>query len=80
MVNEVGKEITIHRHQLSFYSATVNEFHITAPPTRLRSSSTNLYLINFWAATFDISLSAKADVRLQMSQITNGAHSRLKGK
>ena len=32
MVNEVGKEITIHRHQLSFYSATVNEFHITAPP------------------------------------------------
>ena len=46
MVNEVGKEITIRRHQLSFYSATVDEFYNTAQPTRLRSTN----LINFWAA------------------------------
>ena len=34
MVNEVGKEITICRHQLLLCSATANVFHITAPSTR----------------------------------------------
>ena len=46
MVNEVGKEIVIHRHQWSLCSEYVNVFDNTAPPTRLISTC----LINFWAA------------------------------
>ena len=67
MVNEVGKEITIQRHQLSFYSATVNVFYITVPPTRLRSSSTNL--INFWAPRSVILIVWNVEIKAQFFRV-----------
>ena len=65
MVNEVGNEITIHRHQLSFYSATVNVFHITAPPTRLRS----IKLINFWAARHVVLIVRNVEIKARFFRV-----------
>ena len=65
MVNEVGKEIIVPRHLLSFNSSTINEIHITEPPTRLGSTN----LINFRDVRSVVLIFRNVEIKTQFFRI-----------
>ena len=65
MVNEVGREITNHQRDNSLLSASVNVFHITAPPTRLRSTN----LIDLWTACCIVLIVRNLEIKARLGQI-----------